>query len=514
MITKRKEDFFMDDLSFTPRLLLCGEEQEFFAEAGQRPFKIIGHMKLAGKVGKQKFNFKEDGKIFFNDKLQDWEALAEFLHSGEVDYLVFMSFQDFVAYRNYSLKQGFLSPKTATIEHFKTLPLDFFYDFNAEIKLLDYMKDLPIKTLLDVDGYFARGHIFTKLFNEGMEIDCISDKPLPPIAENIYSHVYKNFAEIGYKRYDAALLIERKPLDFISMFTFLENFTDTVATFSRVDCELDKYILANLKNFEEVHGVSAETVKWFFAKRHSKPEDFCIYVVTHKPTPHDGKLPEGYKIIHAGRALNADLGYLGDDTGDSISYLNLYINEITALYWMWKNTAHTVTGLAHYRRFFTTEEDLTFAYEKILTKDDALKLLERYDIIVSSIGFEMMPQRELVRNDCGADMTAFAESVIKKHLLKVQPDYLVAFDEVMKLVAIYKCNMFVARRSIFDAYCKWLFSFYIDATEEIVRMVGLDEFTDNRRRILGYFSERMLTIWLWKNRLRIKELDFMFVKGV
>ena len=501
------------DLSFTPRLLLCGEEQEFFAEAGQRPFKIIGHMKLSGKVGKQKFDFKDDGKIFFNDKLQDWEALAEFLHGGEVDYLVFMSFQDFVVYRNYSLKRGFLSPKTATIEHFKTLPLDFFYDFNAEIKLLDYMKDLPIKTLLDVDGYFARGHIFTKIFNEGMEIDCISTKPLPPIAENIYSHVYKDFAEIGYKRYDAALLIERKPLDFISMFTFLENFTDTVATFSRVDCELDKYILANLKNFEEVHGVSAETVKWFFAKRHSKPEDFCIYVVTYGDKKID-EPPEGYKIIHAGRALSEDLGYLGDNTGDNISHLNVYLNEITALYWIWKNTAHTVIGLCHYRRFFTMEEDLTFAYEKILSKESALKLLERYDIIVSTIGFEMMPQHELIRNDCGVELATFAESVIKKHLLKVQPDYLESFDKVMNLVAIYKCHLFITRRNIFEAYCKWLFSFYLDATEEILRTVNLGELPFAPRRLIAFMAERMLTIWLRKNRLRIKELDFMFVKGV
>ena len=504
----------MNDLSFMPRILLCGDDQESFSQAGQRPFKIIGHAKLSGKVGKQKFDFKEDAKIFFNDKLQDWNALAEFLHGGEVDYFLFMDFQDFVAFRNYSLKQGFLSPKTVTIEHFKTLPTDFFYDFNAEIRLFDYIKDFPIKSLLDVDGYFARGHVFTKVYNPDMEIDCISEKPLPPIMENIYSHVYKNFAEVGLKRYDAALLIERKPVDFISMFTFLGNFTDTVITFSRIDCELDKYILANLNNFEEVHGTSAETIKWFFVKRHRKPENFCIYVVTHKPTPHDGKLPDGYKIIHAGRALNEDLGYLGDNTGDNISHLNLYINEITALYWMWKNTNHTVIGLAHYRRFFTEEADSSFAYEKILSKDAALKLLERYDIIVSSIGFEMMTQRGLIRNDCGEELTTFAEGVIKKNLLKAQPDYLESFEEVMNLMAIYKCNMFVARRNIFDAYCNWLFSFYIDATEEVLRTIGLENLPYSPRRLMSFYAERMLHVWLRKNWLRIKELDFMFVRDV
>ncbi|MBR4151717.1 MAG: hypothetical protein IKT98_02020 [Selenomonadaceae bacterium] len=156
----------MSDLSFLPRILLCGDEQEFLAQVGQRPFKIIGHAQISGKVGKQKFNLKDDGKIFFNDKLQDWNAMAEFLHGGEVDYLLFVDFQDFVVFRNYSLKQGFLSPKTVTIDHFKTLPTDFFYDFNAEVRLFNYMADLPIKTLLDVDGYFARGQIFTKVYQK------------------------------------------------------------------------------------------------------------------------------------------------------------------------------------------------------------------------------------------------------------------------------------------------------------------------------------------------------------
>ena len=504
----------MSDLTFTPRILLCGDEQEFFSQAWQRPFKIIGRVQISGKFGKQKFNLKDDGKLFFNDKVQSWEDLADFLHGGEVDYLLFLNYPDFVIFRNYSLKRGFLSPKTVTINHFKTLPTDFFYDFSAEVKLLDYLKDLPIKTLLDVDGYFARGNIFTKIYNSDVEIDCVSEKVLPAIMENVYSHVYKNFSEIGHKRYDAALLIERKPIDFISTFTFLEKFTDTVITFSRTDGELEKYILNNLNNFEEVHGTNSEAVKWFFAKRHTKPEDFCIYVVTHKPTPHDGKLPDEYKIIHAGRALKEDLGYLGDNTGENISHLNLYINEITALYWMWKNTSHTVIGLCHYRRFFTEAGDLAFSYDKILTKDAALKLLERYDIIVSSIGYEMMTQHELIRNDCGEELTNFAEGVIKKHLLKNQPDYLESFETVMKLVAIYKCNMFVARRDIFETYCKWLFSFYIDATEEVLRTIDLENLPWSPRRLMSFYAERMLHVWLMKNRLRIKELDFMFIEGI
>lgn len=498
----------MSDLNFIPRILLCGNDSDFFSQIGTRPFKIIGHLKISGNSGKQKFNLKDDGKLFFNDKIHTWEELADFLRSGEVDYLLFLDFQDFAIFRNYSLKRGFLSSKTVTINHFKTLPTDFFYDFVSELALLNYLKNSPVRTLLDVDGYFVRGNIFTKSPN--LEIDCIYSKYLPPIIENLYAHIYNDFSEIAHKHYDAALIIERKPIDFLSIYTFLGHFTDNVITFSRTDNELEKYIIANLNNFDKAHSINLETLKWFFLKRHTKPEDFCIYVVTHKSTSL-GALPVGYKIIHAGRALSKDLGYLGDDSGDNISYLNPYANEVTALYWIWKNSYHTIIGLCHYRRFFTESTDLTFAYDKILTKDAALKLLERHDIIVSTIGYEMMIQRDLIRNDCGEDLTSFAYSVIKKHLIKNQPDYIDSFEMVMNMVAIYKCNMFVMRWELFDSYCRWLFSFFIDATQEVVRSIRLDDVKGNPRRILGYFSERMMMTWLIKNRLRIKELNFMFI---
>ena len=46
---------------------------------------------------------------------------------------------------------------------------------------------------------------------------------------------------------------------------------------------------------------------------------------------------------------------IGDDTGDNISELNRNFNELTAIYWAWKNYDKLgnpdYIGLAHYRRF-------------------------------------------------------------------------------------------------------------------------------------------------------------------
>lgn len=504
----------MNNPLFVPRILLCGEESDFLSRVTQRPFKIVGSVKFFGEVEGQQLNFPQDDKIYLNGKMRTLDEFLKTLHGAEIDYVIFNSVEEFNIVFIVLNQLNALSPKLITLEQFNASPTEFFCDVNADILFLLHLKSIAVKTLLDVDAYFAKGQLFTKMSNDVTEIDCLTTEPLPPIAENIYSHAYKNFTEVGFKRYDAALIAERSPIDFDSLFVLLENFTDLVITFARTGSELEKHILASLINFSKADGLHTAAGSWLFLQRHSSPESFCTYVVTHKPTPHEGKLPDGYKLIHAGRALKPDLGYLGDNIGDNISHLNLYINEITALYWMWKNTNHTVIGLAHYRRFFTVSDETAFAYEKILNRDDALKLLERYDIIVSTIYYGMKTQHEFIRNDCGAELPTFAEAIIKKHLLKTQPDYVAAFEAVMNSMTLYKCNMFVARRSVFEAYCKWLFSFYLDATDEMLRTSGLDNAPDNQRRIMGFFVERMLTVWLIKNRLRIKELNIMQVPGL
>lgn len=495
---------------FVPNILLCGDETDFFSRIGNRPFKIVGHAEIAG----EDFNFVKDNKIFFNDKIQELPELAEYLKSGAVDYFIFTTMKDFAAFRNNAYERGFLSSQVVSLEEFKTTPPEFLYDVNADFRLLYYLKKSGVKTVLDVDAYFSRGQIFTKLGNDFTMIDTIADKPLQPITENIYRCVYKNLAEVGLKRYDAMLIVERSPADFAAMYILLENFSDKIITFARPGSELEKHILEHADRFAEAIGVHGGALNWYFLKRRKPPEDFCVYVVTHKPTPHDGKLPDGYKIIHAGREGKEDLGYPGDDTGDNISRLNLYINEITALYWFWKNTKHTTLGLAHYRRFFTESDDPKFAYEKILTNDAAQKILKDYDIIVSELYCGGLTQREFIVNDCGKELTNLGENILRKYILQAQPDYLDAFEYVMNSPTFYKCNMFVTRRNVLDAFCKWLFSFIIDATDEVLRTVNLQGLPWSPRRLMSFLAERMLTVWLIKNRLRIKELTIMQVDGL
>ena len=40
----------MGNLSFIPKILLCGDDLEFISQVGNRPFKIVGHVQFTGKV--------------------------------------------------------------------------------------------------------------------------------------------------------------------------------------------------------------------------------------------------------------------------------------------------------------------------------------------------------------------------------------------------------------------------------------------------------------------------------
>ncbi len=80
-----------------------------------------------------------------------------------------------------------------------------------------------------------------------------------------------------------------------------------------------------------------------------------IFTMTHKRFQEP--VDQIYVPLQVGRAGAEDLGYLGDDTGDSISRWNNYYGELTGVYWAWKNEQEAdIIGICHYRRFFLNEQ--------------------------------------------------------------------------------------------------------------------------------------------------------------
>lgn len=98
-----------------------------------------------------------------------------------------------------------------------------------------------------------------------------------------------------------------------------------------------------------------------------------IMVAAHRkfPMPKDTEL---YLPVLVGAKNNykPEIKYQRDDEGNNISEKNSNYNELTALYWAWKNLDADVVGLVHYRRLFSMSSKRNLDY--VLTKKQVEKL--------------------------------------------------------------------------------------------------------------------------------------------
>ena len=225
--------------------------------------------------------------------------------------------------------------------------------------------------------------------------------------------------------------------------------------------------------------------------------DSIMYVITHKDysfQPHPGYTP-----ICVGGFLKD--GFLSDKEGKSIAPLNDRINEMTAIYWVWKNRPSEVVGFSHYRRFFYDNDFSCF--ENWLRLDTAKKYLDEFDIILCRRIFdtEMTVEDEL-RIPLSEKAYEKGYQIILNKLMEYQPDYVDEFNSVLIGKSCCYYNMFVTTWEVFDRFATWLFSFLIPAVESF----PVEQFSGEDRRTIGFFAERMLTVWLCHNPLKEKNL--------
>ena len=218
-----------------------------------------------------------------------------------------------------------------------------------------------------------------------------------------------------------------------------------------------------------------------------------VYLITHKPFKQPREY--GYKSLLVGAYKGHNFGDVFDDEGDNISTKNANYCELTGVYWIWKNLKDSYVGIIHYRRRFTNHlRDLTVVSEK-----DILKILDKHDIILPFM-------RTL---DMGVEAQYCEESGYKKDLDKVReiinqkyPKYIDTYDEVMGGNTVYFGNMMICKKDIYDKYCTWLF----DILFELEKYIDLEGYTDYQKRIYGFISERLLTVWVRENKLDIFEM--------
>lgn len=215
-----------------------------------------------------------------------------------------------------------------------------------------------------------------------------------------------------------------------------------------------------------------------------------IFTMTHKafnPPPDPMYVP-----LHVGRALSGDLGYMGDDTGDSISKWNPCFSELTGMYWVWKNfRTDGNVGMCHYRRFLIHEDD------RVLTEKD-------YDLLLGT--YDMVTTKQVVLNNSYYDGYAAnhhikdldeTEAVIAQYY----PAYLDIFRKTVHGNRTYFGNMIVCNKQLFDAYAEWLFGILLRLRER----VNTDGYDAYHKRVFGFISEILLLVYVRYHKLHVCE---------
>lgn len=224
-----------------------------------------------------------------------------------------------------------------------------------------------------------------------------------------------------------------------------------------------------------------------------------IYVIAHKPFKNESR--PGYRVLEVGAALRAGEAHFGDvrdDEGNGISLQNPFFCELTGLYWIWKNTADPVRGLVHYRRYFGRRRRTNDADEIISFRELTGFLNGRYDIVLPKKTYYAETAKEQMLQCCTKETLALLDDTMKK----TAPSYLGAYRRFMNGDACTQYNMFAADREVFDDYCAFLFPILF----EMERRLDLSAMTDYQKRVFGFAGERLLDVWVLKNRLSVKYL--------
>ena len=237
----------------------------------------------------------------------------------------------------------------------------------------------------------------------------------------------------------------------------------------------------------------------FFLDR--KDSELAMVVATHKQyaMPQDAV----YLPVFVGAALSDDAavppGFARDDGGESISAKNRSWCELTALYWAWKNTKADAVGLVHYRRHFRGRGGIAGGAEicEALSRADAVLPKKRNYFIEST-------SSQYIHAHHAEDLDETRRILEERH-----PDFLPAFDSVMKSTSGHRFNMMVMRRPLLDDYCAWLFG----VLSELERRLDISAYSDYDRRVFGFVAERLLDVYIVARNVNFVEMPVMHLES-
>lgn len=210
--------------------------------------------------------------------------------------------------------------------------------------------------------------------------------------------------------------------------------------------------------------------------------DLAIYEVrNHRDKPLTKRPPlQAYEhTIQAGAAVTEErVAPLLDNTGVNISAKNKQYCEMTATYWVWKNTKHAWTGIEHYRRHLLVTP---------------VMLAENVDAI--------LPLPYLCWPNTLAQFRRFVGAEVVDALLRalktLHPNEFQEYATILKGSYQYTYNLVCARREVFEDYCTWFFHIteYMEILADEVPAI-------KETRALSYVAEVLTNLYFMSHNTK------------
>lgn len=219
-------------------------------------------------------------------------------------------------------------------------------------------------------------------------------------------------------------------------------------------------------------------------------QDLVIYEVKNdrdKPLNYHPELFPYEKTIQAGTALaDVSIADIHDDTGINISKKNRMYCEMSAVYWIWKNTDHDWIGIEHYRRHLLVKPEML--------RDDIDAILP--------LPYICYPHEisQFLRFTTEDVLNALLKALKELHPDKYEDYHRILYDKYQ-----YTYNMICARRYVFDNYCRWFF----EITEYMEKTIGEDVPELIKTRAFSYVAEVLTNLYFMyhQNDLRIRHVE-------
>jgi len=215
--------------------------------------------------------------------------------------------------------------------------------------------------------------------------------------------------------------------------------------------------------------------------------DLVLYEVRNhrdKPLANPPELFSYERSIQAGAALTKErIAQLADYPGENISTKNRQYCEMSATYWVWKNTSHAWKGIEHYRRH----------------------LLVRPDQICDEID-AVLPLPYLCYPNTTAQFRRFVSEEVFQALLQalraLHPTHFENYLSILYGQYQYTYNLVCARSDVFDAYCSWFF----EITEYMEKMTDKVPELGNTRA-LSYVAEVLTSLYFQSSSWNLRHTE-------